>query len=207
DLEPAGVDAGRALAHGVPADIDPAFWRFGKAFERGAVDGVDGDTLAGGDDADDAVARQRMAAAREMHRHAGNEPADGDLACTCTLLVAAGAGLGCLVAGARDRHDVGAAGLARLPEPGIDGSQHLARADQAGANGGDQVVAAGLPEGGAHAVERLVSDLVARLVDGLVEERAAEVDVLLALARAHEAADRGLGLAGDDEAFPGRRRR
>ena len=49
--------------------------------------------------------------------------------------------------------------------------------------------------------------VVALLVEGLVEQRLAELDVLLALAHADEAADRGLGLAGDDEALPGRRRR
>src|SRR5215510_11817319 len=44
-------------------------------------------------------------------------------------------------------------------------------------------------------------------MEGLVQKRTTELQVLLALARAYEAADRGLGLAGDDEALPGRRRR
>ena len=50
----------------------------GELFQRLAVDGVDGHALAGGDDADDAVARQRMAAAGEVQRHARDQAADGD---------------------------------------------------------------------------------------------------------------------------------
>ena len=64
-----------------------------------------------------------------------------------------------LVARPRDRHDVGAAALARLLEARIDGRQHLARADQAGADGGHEIVGVRLLEVGAHAVEALVGDL------------------------------------------------
>ena len=162
--------------------------------------------LAGGDDADDAVARQRMAAAREMNRHAGNEPGDRNV--VAGLLGAArSVRLGCLAAGAADRHHVGAAFRARLLEAGVDRHQHFARADDARAHRGDQVVDGGVLEVGLHALEALLGRLVAFLVEGLLEQRAAELDVLLALARADEAADRGLSLAGDGEALPGRRRR
>ena len=113
-----------------------------------------------------------------------------------------------LVARPRDRHDVGAAALARLLEARIDRRQHLARADQARADGGDKIVGARLLEVGAHAVEALVGDRRSPPRGrSCRSERLAELDVLLALAGADEAADRGLGLAGDDEALPGRRRR
>src|ERR671912_491591 len=66
DFQAPGVDAGLAFAHRIPADIDPALGRFREAFQRAAVDGVDGHALAGGYYADDAVARQRVAAARKV---------------------------------------------------------------------------------------------------------------------------------------------
>src|SRR6185436_941780 len=97
DLEPAGVGAAAVAADRVPADVDPAFGRLAEAFQRGAVDGVDGDALARGDDADDAVARQRVAAAREVHRHARDQALDGDLA---GLLLVRPVAFGRLVAGA-----------------------------------------------------------------------------------------------------------
>src|SRR5476649_1453433 len=56
----------------LPGDVEPALRRIGEALQRLAIDGVDGDALAGGDDADNAVSGQRMAAAGEMERHAGN---------------------------------------------------------------------------------------------------------------------------------------
>src|SRR5882757_9181796 len=117
------------------------------------------------------------------------------------------AAFGGLVARPRDRHHVRAARLACLLQARIDRGQHLARADQARPDIGDQIVGGGLLEVGLHAVQALVGDFVALLVEGLVQERLAELQVLLALARADEPADGGLGLAGDGEALPGRRRR
>ena len=64
-----------------PGDVEPAFRLVGEASERVAVDRVDRHPLAGGDDADDAVARQRMAAAGEMQGHAGDEAADRHAPC------------------------------------------------------------------------------------------------------------------------------
>ena len=89
--------------------------------------------LAGGDDAHDAIARQRMAAAREVHRHAGDETLDRDLA-VLGGSTAVFARLGRLAACARDRHDVGAAtcGGALLLEARVDGRHDLARADDQG---------------------------------------------------------------------------
>src|SRR5262249_31364640 len=95
----------------------------------------------------------------------------------------------------------------RLLQARINRGQHLARADQASADARGQIVGRGLLEVGFHALEALVGELVAFLVEGLVEQRFAELQVLLALAGADEPADRGLGLAGDGEALPGRRRR
>src|SRR5262249_30980679 len=138
-----------------------------------------------------------------------NQPLDGDLAGFLLQATGLAARLGRLAAIARtaDRHHVGAARLARLLQARIDRGQHLARADQASADARRQIVGRGLLEIGLHALEALVGELVAFLVEGLVEQRFAELQVLLALAGADEAADRGLGLAGDGEALPGRRRR
>src|SRR3984893_7701668 len=52
------------IALRAPGDVQPALGRVGVVLQRLAIDGVDGDTLAGGHDADDAIARQRMAGAR-----------------------------------------------------------------------------------------------------------------------------------------------
>src|SRR5713226_3308615 len=60
----------------LPGDVEPALGRIGKALQRLAIDGVDGDALAGRNDADYAVAGQRVAAAGEVQRHAGNEAAN-----------------------------------------------------------------------------------------------------------------------------------
>src|SRR6202167_4210312 len=60
----------------VPGAVEPAVRRVGEAVEGLAIDGVDGHTLARCYNTDDTVARQRVAAAGEMHRHAGNEAAD-----------------------------------------------------------------------------------------------------------------------------------
>ena len=52
-----------------PGDIEPSLGGVGEVFERLAIDRVDRHPLPVGDDADDAVARKRMAAAGEMKRH------------------------------------------------------------------------------------------------------------------------------------------
>src|SRR5260370_32227970 len=134
-----------------------------------------------------------MAAAGEIAGQSGDPAAYGDLAGGLLAI----SRLRRLVARPRNRHDVGAAALARLLEARIDRRQHLAGSDQARADGGDEVVGSRLLEVGAHAVEALLGDLVALLMEDLVEERAAELDVLLALARADITADRGLVPARD----------
>src|SRR5690348_11861374 len=45
------------------------------------------------------------------------------------------------------------------------------------------------------------------MAERLLQDDLAEIEILLALLRAHEAADARARLAGDDEALPGRRRR
>src|SRR6185437_4466724 len=75
DIDAADMGAGPVALAG-PGDVEPALRRLGEIGERVTIDRMDGDALAGGDDADDAIARQRMAAAGEMQRHAGNEAAD-----------------------------------------------------------------------------------------------------------------------------------
>src|SRR5947207_7122702 len=74
DVDPADMD--RIPVASSPRDIEPTLGRIGETLERIAVDRVDGDTLTGGDDADDAVARERVATAGEMQRHARNQTAN-----------------------------------------------------------------------------------------------------------------------------------
>src|SRR5207253_10754548 len=74
DVDPAGMGGVGLLAG--PGDVEPALGLVGEAFERVAVDRVDRHPLAGGDDADDAVARQRVTATGKMHRHARDQAAD-----------------------------------------------------------------------------------------------------------------------------------
>src|SRR5205814_4534190 len=62
-------------------------------------------------------------------------------------------------------------------------------------------------EGLEHRRERLFRELLALLPEGFLHDRLAEIEVLLALLRADEAADGRSGLARDHEALPGRRRR
>src|SRR5262245_55404120 len=127
-----------------------------------------------------------MAAASEMDRHAGDKPANGDL--VGRRFVASGIRPGPLVARTRDRHDI-STGLTRLLEARIDRRQHFAGADQASPDGGNQVVDRRLLEVRPYAIEPLVCDPVAFFMERLIEQRAAELNVLLALARAHEAAN------------------
>ena len=56
-------------------------------------------------------------------------------------------------------------------------------------------------------IERLFGEIVALLAEGLLQDRLAEIEILLALLGADEAADARARLAGDDETLPGRRRR
>src|SRR5437016_4388881 len=73
-VDPAGMGGIRLLA--APGDVEPALGLFGEAFQRVAIDRVDRHALAGRDDADDPVTRQRMAAAGKMHRHPWDKTPD-----------------------------------------------------------------------------------------------------------------------------------
>src|SRR5665213_3592799 len=175
-----------------PGDVEPALRRFGKGIQRLAIDGVDRDALARCDDADDAVAGQRMAAAGEMQRHAGNEAADRHRV------------LGCLLApGARSKrhHFRRLLGLNRE-----DGVHDLAAGMHALADRDHEILARRAVESAQHFVQRLLGGFVAFLAERLLQDRLAASEILVALLRADEAPDAGARLAGDDEPLPGRRR-
>src|SRR5262249_22359806 len=73
---------------------------------------------------------------------------------------------------------------------------------------GDVEVLGGLGlEGLQHGLERFFREILPLLAESLLDDRLAEVEVLLALLGADEAADARPRLAGDDEPLPGRRRR
>src|SRR5579883_657488 len=62
----------------VPAQVEPAFRGVLEFLQRRRLDRIDGDTLAGLEDADDAVTRHRPADRRETHRQVGVDAADRD---------------------------------------------------------------------------------------------------------------------------------
>ena len=67
----------RAAAEAVvPVDVEETLRRCGEILERVAIRRVDGHALAGRDDAEDALARQRVAAAGEVEGHAADQPGD-----------------------------------------------------------------------------------------------------------------------------------
>ena len=61
----------------VPVDVDEPLRRRGESGQGLAFPPVDGDALAGGDDADDLVAGHRMAAAGEVKAMPGTRPVTG----------------------------------------------------------------------------------------------------------------------------------
>jgi hypothetical protein len=69
-----------------------------------------------------------------------------------------------------------------------------------------EILDAGAVEALQHRFERPLGELLALLAERLLHDGAAEVEVLGALLGAHEAANAGARLAGDDEALPGGRR-
>ena len=95
----------------------------------------------------------------------------------------------------------GAGGLAQLRVGGVD---DVLGADVAVADGDVEVVDGGGLEGFEGGVEDFLGAVEAFLAEGFGEGGAAVVDVGLALLLGDVAADAGAGLAGDDEAFPGR---
>ena len=62
----------------VPRNIHPTFRRILKRLQGIAVNRVNGHPLAGGYNANDAISGQRMTAASEMKRHAGDQAANGN---------------------------------------------------------------------------------------------------------------------------------
>src|SRR5262249_19622470 len=140
----------------LPGHVEPALGGVGEAFERLAVDRVDGDALAGGDDPDDAVAWQGMAAAGEMHGHPRDEAGDrhGE---EILRLVAAGP------PGA-ERHDLAGARLADLAAR-EDRIHDLALGLQAGADLGEEIVDGLAVKPLEAGLQRLVAEVVAVLLE------------------------------------------
>ena len=92
----------------------------------------------------------------------------------------------------------------RLAQVGVGGVDDVLRADVAVADGDVEVVAAGGLQRLQRGVEHFFGAVDAFLAERLGQCGAAGVDVALALLLGDVAADAGAGLAGDDEAFPGR---
>ena len=119
----------------VPVHLDEALRRRGKAGQRLAVAPVDRHALAGGDDADDVVARHRMAAAGEVIRHARHQSGDRHIEVgPC----------GCRPCRARRRRRDHARRTRRLPQFRIGGVHHVLRADIAVADRNIEIVHRGV---------------------------------------------------------------
>src|SRR5215469_7266940 len=190
DVDPADVNPLIIVA---PGDVEPAFRRFGEAFERLAVDRVDRYAFSGGHDADDTIARQRMAAAREMQRHAGNETTD-----RYRRIAALGPAPSPV-----QRDDLGL-GFVLLREGGVDnraaGGEPLSDRDI-------EILDRRGIKASEDRLERTLGELSAFLAERLLQNGAPEIEVLRALLSADEAANAGARLSRDDKPLPCRRRR
>src|SRR5690349_1946132 len=87
-----------------------------------------------------------------------------------------------------------------------DRVEDLARRLQAGADAGEQILDRGSLEDLDDTFHSLFGEFVAFLTEQLLKQRLAKIDILGTLLRPDKAANARPRLAGDDEAFPGRRR-
>src|SRR5262249_9768667 len=197
----------RAVLH-VPAQIEPALGRILEILERRRLDRVDGNALAGREDADDAVARHRSAIGCEAHRQVGVDAPDRD--CSAGLaghlhfdrlgffqpepaalrlrLLRDGGGALLLVVGVHGAYDVGSAHLAAT-----DRRHHL--------------LDRGPRQPRQRALQLLVGTDACRALAEPLHEAATEAGILVAHGGAGGPADSGARLAGGDQRFPGCRRR
>ena len=194
------------LGTGVPGDVEPAFRHIGEILERLAIDRVNCDAATLGHDAHDAIAGQRMAADREMNRHAGDQAPDGHdvLAALGALGLALRFGFRFWIAETEPEE---AAAVARLLGLGIDRFDHVEPGIVARADLGLEILHRGDIEFLGGLFERLVRRVVAGFGERALQDGDAEADIFRAFALAHEAADTRPRLAGGDEIFPHRRRR
>ena len=135
-----------------------------------------------------------MAAAREVHRHAGDQTANRNRVL---------ARLGALRATPGQRYDLAFLEL----EIGKDLFDDLAAGDNALADGGVEVVHRLELERLEQALQCTLGKFVADHAKTFLHDGAAEVDVLRPLLQTDEAPYAAARLAGDDEALPGGRRR
>src|SRR3954469_7727638 len=190
DVDPTNVSDFRFVT--APGDIEPAFRLVSETAERVAVDRVNCDSLAGRDDADDALAGQRVTTAGEMQGHAWNETANWH------RRVAPGAAPPrpvewddfVLVLGRQWKGGVGNLSTGRQPLTDCD----------------VQILDGSAIELRQNRFERPFGKVMALLPERLLHDRTAEIEVLGALLRPDKAADAGARLAGDDKPLPGRRR-
>src|SRR5690348_17666432 len=171
----------------VPRHVEPPLRRLREGREGFAIDGVDGDALSGGDDADDAVARKRVAAARVVERHARNESADRNRI------------LAFFAAHRRERHNLADA---RIGFRRVERVDDFAARVQALADRDIKVIRRLAVEGREDLAQRLLREIVAFLTEGFLKDGFAQIKILLALLRAHIAPDARPRLTGDDKALP-----
>src|SRR6185312_1086204 len=164
DVDAADMRSGRGVV--VPGHVEPTLRRLGEGRKGLAIDRMDGDALPGGDDADDAVARKRVATAGIVQRHARNETADRNRV------------LALLAAHCRQRHDLGDAriGLRR-----VERVDDLAAGLQALAHRDIEIVRRLAVEGLQDLAQRLLGEVMAFLAEGFLKDSLAQIEILLAL--------------------------
>ena len=168
-----------------------------EALQRVAIDGMDRDALAGGDDADDAFAGQRMAAAGIMDGHARDQAPDAD-AGFCRRRA-----IRLLPARSRFARLAGFAVVGTRREQFVDDFR-AGEASLADAN--EQIVLVLDLKGLDGPGNRLLGQPPVFLPERLVENPAAKFPVFVPVLDADEAPDPRSGLAGRDKTQPVRRR-
>src|SRR3954447_2805001 len=167
-----------------PAYIEPVLHAAFGLLELGAIDGVDDHALAGHHDTHDAVAREWMAALAQ---------GVGDSFCEALDRY----GLALLARCARRNLPVRV--MLQFREHGL---QHLVGAQLATANLRQQILRLVQAQLFGDLLNRLVGQLAMLIGKGLLQDLAPELDVLVALRVAQEAADLEARTAGDDELLP-----
>ena len=197
----------RHLVVDVPTHVEPALRLVFELFERLRLDRINGNALAGREDANDAVARHRTALRSEAHRQIGIDAADGDCAAFCFRRQLE------LHRPAKCQAEPAAFGLRRdrsnalVLVVGIHGADHVGCLHLAATDRRHHVIdrCAGQPRQGAFELFVRIFDLGA-LAEPF-DDTPPEPGILMAHRHAGGAANGVARLAGDDDRLPGGGRR
>jgi len=196
----AGIKPQFRIRLAIPIDVNETFRGGRETFQHLAIRLVDGDAFSGGDNADNPIAGQRMAAAGVAHIHPADQPSDRKPA---VFPRAAGTSSRSSRASRAHRqigqHPRRARGLAQLRIRRID---HVLGPNRTIADRDIEIVDPGefeLFQGG---IERFLAAVNTLLPERLGERRAALIDVDAALFQRKVAPDARPRLAGNNEPLP-----